>query len=85
MRTIRVAITGLMLSLVAAASVSASPFTAIGLPLVYGQETPQPTNWWMTIVQTACDQLRILATPRVIDAGQQAAPSAEVAPVAPTE
>ena len=65
MRTIRIAIAGLLLSLAAVTSVSAAPFTAIGLPLVYGQETPQPTqpaNWWLSAIQTAIEQLRVLTT-----------------------
>jgi hypothetical protein len=76
MRTICIAIAGLLLSLAVVTTASASPFTAIGLPLVYGQEAPQPTqttNWWLSVVQSAIDQLRVLATPRiVVDEASQA-------------
>ena len=87
MRTIRIAIVGLLLSLVAATSVSASPFTAIGLPLVYGQEAPPPSrqtsSLWVLVLETALGQLQIPEVPRLLlDEALQAELSADFPPIA---
>jgi hypothetical protein len=88
MRTIRIAIVGLLLSFVAVASTSASPFTAIGLPLVYGQEPPPPSppqmsSLWVLVVETALNQFHIPEVPRiVIDEVIQAELFGEIASVA---
>jgi hypothetical protein len=91
MRTIRIAIVGFLLSLVAVTSAPASPFTAIGLPLVFGQEPPPPTasqssSLWVLIIETTLGQLRIPETPRImIDEATQAELFGEIPAIAPAQ
>jgi hypothetical protein len=95
MRTIRIALVGLLLSL-AAVPVSASPFTAIGLPLVFGQEPASPastssvasqsSSLWLLVIETALEQLRLPAAPRIIiDEAIQAELFGDIAPIAPAK
>jgi hypothetical protein len=52
----RTVIAALLLSIVITGSAVASPFTAIGLPYVFGHESQTSTTGWWAFFQAAIDQ-----------------------------